>query len=244
MKIRAVSHVHSEWSYDGSWALDQLATLFKELGYRAVLMTEHDRGFDQRKYEDFRRACHEASSSEILMMPGIEYSNADNSVHVLVWGDIPFLGENLPTLDLLQRVHAHGGVSVLAHPTRKQAWAQFQPSWGQYLSGIEVWNRKTDQWAPSVHAIKLGRGSKSLLFVGLDFHRFKHLFPFSLTLEIDGEVSESNIVECLRRQKVRANILGFHEGNFRRPAAMFVLQKINSARKRLAGFYRKFTSER
>ena len=48
-RIRAAVHVHSEWSYDGSWPLTRIATAFSRRGYRAVLMAEHDRGFDAHR---------------------------------------------------------------------------------------------------------------------------------------------------------------------------------------------------
>ena len=45
--IRTASHVHSTWSYDGKWPLEKLSRSFSQLGYRAVLMTEHDQGFSE-----------------------------------------------------------------------------------------------------------------------------------------------------------------------------------------------------
>ena len=66
------------------------------------MMTEHDRGFSATRLAEYRDACMRASNSEILIVPGIEYSDAANQVHVLVWGKIPFLGENLPTGEMLE----------------------------------------------------------------------------------------------------------------------------------------------
>src|ERR1700690_1085346 len=121
MEVLAASHIHSDWSYDGSWSLQALSKRFCERGYRVLMMTEHDRGFTPDRFAEYREACAEASSPEMLVMPGIEYSDADNRVHVLVWG-VPFLGEELPTAEMLEAVRLANGVAVLAHPSRRSAW--------------------------------------------------------------------------------------------------------------------------
>ena len=149
MEVFAACHVHSQWSYDGSWSLDALSARFSLRGYRLLMMTEHDRGFTADRLKQYREACSQASSNKILVMPGIEYSDATNRVHVLVWGPVPFLGEGLPTSEMLEAVHAANGLAVLAHPSRREAWKSFEPSWADRLLGIEVWNRKYDGWAPS-----------------------------------------------------------------------------------------------
>src|SRR3972149_9218864 len=97
MKIAVACHVHSNWSYDGSWPLEKLAPEFSARGYRVLMMTEHDRGFSEQKWRQYREKCAQVCSEKILVVPGIEYSDATNVVHVLTWGDVPFLGEKLPT---------------------------------------------------------------------------------------------------------------------------------------------------
>jgi predicted metal-dependent phosphoesterase TrpH len=42
---QATCHVHSEWSYDGSWTLPRIAEAFGRRGSDVVLMSEHDKGF-------------------------------------------------------------------------------------------------------------------------------------------------------------------------------------------------------
>ena len=39
--LRVASHVHTSWSYDGEWALEDVARTFGRLGYDAVLTAEH-----------------------------------------------------------------------------------------------------------------------------------------------------------------------------------------------------------
>ena len=92
MEVLAACHVHSAWSYDGSWSLEALSAKFRHHGCRILMMTEHDRGFSASRLDQYRDACAQASSDKILIVPGIEYSDAANRVHVLVWGKSPFPG--------------------------------------------------------------------------------------------------------------------------------------------------------
>ena len=204
----AAAHIHSDWSYDGKWPLPELARKFRDRGYRVMLMTEHDRGFSQERLKDFRRECLAASSSSILLVPGIEYSDTDNTVHILVWGSVPFLGEGIETSELLGRVRTADGVAVFAHPARRAAWKRFDPAWTALLSGIEIWNRKTDGWIPSRQGRALLRNTTAVPFVGLDFHDDNQWFPLVMQLDITGLPSEELVVNCIRQRKLRATAFG------------------------------------
>jgi predicted metal-dependent phosphoesterase TrpH len=175
--LRIVAHVHSDWSYDGRWALGDLARAFRRRGCDVVLMSEHDRGFDEGRWQDYRRACAECSGPALLV-PGIEYSDSANRVHVIVWGrDLPFLGEGLPTSELLAHVREVDGLAFLAHPGRHDVWRDFDPAWAEAFAGVEVWNRKYDGWAPSARAIELAEKHGLTRLVGLDFHTARQFFP-------------------------------------------------------------------
>jgi len=209
MEHLAACHVHSKWSYDGSWSLEALSTKFGQQGCRILMMTEHDRGFTAARWDEYREACAQASSGEILVVPGMEYSDAVNRVHVLVWGPVPFLGEGLHTSEMLDAVHASGGLAVLAHPSRREAWKSFDPHWTKRLLGIETWNRKYDGWAPSKTAPELIDTAGAIPFVGLDFHTQRQSFPLTMALDMDGNVSEESILKCLRLRRCRARAFGF-----------------------------------
>ena len=213
--LKAACHLHSDWSYDGKWPLPKLADQFGRRGYRVLLMTEHDRGFTPARLQKYREACTAASSEMVLVVPGIEYSDAANTIHILVWGVSTFLGEALPSAALLSRVTAAGGIAVLAHPARKEAWKQYDPGWARHLLGIEVWNRKTDGWAPANTAAPLLAGTALLPFVGMDFHTARQLFPLATELEIPAPPTEATVLACLRSRRCGATALG-------RPIAEFL----------------------
>lgn len=237
--VPAVCHVHSEWSYDGSWPLPALSAKFSQRGCRVLMMTEHDRGFTAERLKEYRRACAEASSDKILVVPGIEYSDSANRVHVLVWGPVPFLGESLPTGEMLEKVKTSRGVAVLAHPTRKDAWKYFVPQWRSNLLGIEAWNRKYDGWAPSETAPPLLRQTGSIPFVGLDFHTQRQSFPLIMSLDIDGSLTEDTVLDCLHARRCAPYVFGAPLGRdiFRR--ALPVMRMAERSRRTAARIAKK-----
>jgi hypothetical protein len=200
--------VHSEWSYDARLPLNEVAALFRRERYDAVFMCEHDRGFSRARLLEYAAACAQASTAGPLLVPGIEYADPDDRVHVPVWGGVPFLGEALPTGRLLAEVADHGGVSVLAHPARRNAWEVFEPQWLERCTGIEVWTRKWDGWAPNPHACRWAAEHGLVGVAALDLHLARQTFPLAMELQIVPPLSGEACVEALRRGRCRAMIGG------------------------------------
>jgi len=195
--IKVASHIHSEWSYDGSWSLPALARSFRRRGVDAMLMSEHDRGFDQSRWQDYQRACAAASSPDLLLVPGIEYGDTDDVVHIPVWGAVPFLGSDGTTACLLQRACSAGGFTVFAHPWRRDAWQRLDQNWLPHLQAVEVWNRKYDGWAPNSRAVQFADRHGVRPFVSLDFHTRRQFFPLSLAMTIDGGLTRDAVHAAL-----------------------------------------------
>jgi hypothetical protein len=206
--ITAACHLHSDWSYDGKWTLADLAEEFGSRGYSLLMTTEHDRGFTEARRLEHRAACAAASSAGVRIVSGLEYSDAENRVHILVWGPVPFVGEGVPTRELLAAVKAAKGIAVMAHPTRLRAWEAYEPAWADDLLGIEVWNRKTDGWAPSRTAIPLMYGTRLFPFVGTDFHDRRQRFPLSMALDCPPGASEEAVLDYLRGGRCQAMAFG------------------------------------
>src|SRR5256885_13891433 len=153
--VRAATHVHSEWSYHARWPLRSIADQFARRGYDAVFMSDHERGFNELRWRAYRRACDEASDERIRLVPGIEYEDRQNVVHVGIWGSsVPFLGEARATLDLLRAASSEGAAAVFGHPGRRDAITSYRPEWAEHLTGVEVWNRQYDGMAPNARAIR------------------------------------------------------------------------------------------
>ena len=233
--IRVAAHVHSEWSYDGRFSLADLARAFRRRRYDAVLMAEHDRGFDAARWADYRAACAAASGDGIVLVPGIEYSDDANAVHVPVWGDIPFLGEGLQTGALLHAVREAGALAMLAHPGRRDVWRRFDPQWAHGLIGIELWNRKYDGYAPSREAAELLRATPDLLpFFGLDFHTARQFHPLAMLIDVDGPVSEAAICDAMRAGRCRPTAYRLPAPVLSRGAAVQTMRGAERARRSVA----------
>ena len=208
-KVRVAAHVHSSWSYDGQWSLHDIASAFRRRRYDVVLMSEHDRSFDERTWAEYQVACQEASTNGILLVPGIEYEDSDGVVHTPVWGDkVPFLGAGRPTLELLRRARTENAVAVLAHPWRRHAISRYQPEWGSLLSAIEIWNRKYDGVAPSRQLTQFAGKEGLDPFVALDFHTSRQFFPLAMSVTLTAEPSTASLVNAIRDGHCQPEFLG------------------------------------
>lgn len=233
--LRVAVHVHSEWSYDGRWSLERISQAFGRRGYDAVLMAEHDRGFDEGRWRAYRAAC-AAAGPGARLVPGIEYSDPANAVHVPVWGDIPFLGEGLETAELLPRAVAAGGVAVLAHPGRRDAGRTLDRGLLRHLAGIEIWNRKYDGVAPNRIASELARTQPHLVeVVSLDFHTARQFHPLAMLCTVDGQAGmEVELCEALRRRRARAAAFRLPAAALTRAPAWQAMRTAEHTRRRLA----------
>lgn len=208
-QLRTVLHAHSTWSYDGSWELGAIARLFGRMGASAVMMSEHDTGFDPDRFGAYRAACAAASTRTCTLIPGIEYSSPDNDIHILTWGLTEFLAEHRPVAETLARVADTGGVAVFAHPVRRDAWAQFDPDWVPHLAAIELWNRKSDGIAPGMRARDLLAQTGLPATTGVDFHRAKQVYPLGNLIGVpDGMDPEAGLVDGLRAGRIIPTAFG------------------------------------
>lgn len=207
--LRVAAHVHSSWSYDGEWSLEEIAAAFRRRRYDAVLLSEHDRSFDQQRWEDYQQACLAASTDQLTLIPGIEYEDGDNVVHTPVWGaDVPFLGAARPTLELLGTAQKEGAVAVLAHPWRRNAISRYQPEWAPLLSAVEIWNRKYDGVAPNRQVAALATRENLSPFVSLDFHTSRQFFPLAMSMTLDGAPTTATVCEAIHSGRFQPEFLG------------------------------------
>jgi predicted metal-dependent phosphoesterase TrpH len=229
-------HVHSEWSYDAHWSLSDLADAFAKRRYDVVLTAEHDRGFDERRWQEYRQACADASDGRILFVPGLEYEDPESVVHVPVWGsDMAFLGERRPTGELLRDAHSAGGFAVLAHPWRRDAVSRYRDEWAPFLSAIEIWNRHYDGIAPNPRGLRFAEQAGLPAFVALDFHTRRQFFPLALLLEVEEPVSGPRVVEALHAGRFRPEVAGIPAQRLARGVPAAPLRLAEGARRQLRG---------
>jgi predicted metal-dependent phosphoesterase TrpH len=240
-RLRVAAHVHSSWSYDAEWSLPEIARAFRRRRYDAVLMAEHDRSFDERRWVEYKRACQEASTDGMTLIPGIEYEDGDNVVHTPVWGDsVPFLGAGRPTLELLRAAAAEGAVAVLAHPWRRNAISRYQPEWAPLLTAVEIWNRKYDGIAPNREIAKLAARHDLNSFVALDFHISRQFFPLSLSVDVDEAATPGSLASAICKGRFRAEFLGISALRFTGGIEGATLRALEAARRGARGALRAF----
>jgi predicted metal-dependent phosphoesterase TrpH len=246
MIYMAAPHIHSAWSDDASWSLGDIAAAFGERGYDVVLLCEHSREFNEADLASYFEACAEASTPEMLLVPGIEYNDPENLVHITVWGDVPFFGHTPQIADLLAEVNAEGGVSVLAHPWRRDAWQRYDSSWTPHLAAIEVWNRKYDGLAPNRRAIAMARKAGVAPFVSLDFHTSRQFFPLGMALRIDDSrpLSRESVYDALRSGAFEPRVFDRSARYFVGGPALPVLELVERSRRMARGRLRNLRRER
>jgi hypothetical protein len=234
--VRIATHVHSAWSYDAEWPLQRIERMFRRLGYDAVLMAEHERGFDQHRWSEYQHACREASTPDLLIVPGIEYEDPDNVVHVPVWGtEVTFLGTTRTTMEILEAAREQEAVAVFAHPMRRSAIQRFDPRWAPLLSGVELWNRKADGIAPSNASRRLADGHGLASFVSLDFHDPRQLFPLAMIASLDRPLTAASIIRAVRQGTCRPQFLGVSALSFTDGAQGGAVMALEHLRRRLRG---------
>jgi hypothetical protein len=243
--LRVAAHVHSSWSYDAEWSLAEIARSFRRRQYDVVLMSEHDRGFNQGRWIKYQKACAAASTGDILLIPGIEYEDADNVVHTPVWGEnVPFLGAGRPTLELLSLARSEGAVAVLAHPWRRNAILRYQPEWAPLLSAVEIWNRKYDGVAPHRDTAKFADREGFAPFVSLDFHSRRQFFPLAMSISLAERPSPASLIEAIRGGRCRAEFLGLSALRFTRGYEGATLHALEVARRGVRGSLRRLQRTR
>lgn len=234
MTIRLAVHAHSNWSYDGTWPLDQLASALRRRRYDGVLMAEHDLGFDEDRWRSYVVACTRASDPSFTVVPGIEYSDEDNVVHLAVWGVDRFLGERRAPELIVESALEAGAFIMLAHPARRDAWQRLSPQTLDRLSGVEVWNRKYDGIAPGRVALQLARDHPQLLpLAGLDFHTARQFFPLVLRLDVRRGASAAEIVSTLSAGRGGAFAFRAPVGRLSQGPPYTSLQALESGRRTL-----------
>lgn len=234
--LRVAAHVHSAWSYDAEWRLQDLALAFRRLRYDIVLMAEHDRGFDQPRWEEYQRACEAASTQELLLVPGMEYADPDNVVHTVVWGNgIEFLGESRPTLEVLRDAHERDAVTLMAHPGRRDAISRYRAEWRPFLTAVEIWNRKYDGVAPNAEAGSFAAGEALAPFVSLDFHTGRQFFPLAMSLALEHAPSAPAVLEAIHAGACQPRLLGVPALRFTAGPEAAAVHGLERVRRRVRG---------
>lgn len=221
--LKGIYHAHSTYSYDGKKDIDEIAAWVQENDYDFIILTEHDYGFSEEKFQDYLNKCR--NIDEVTIIPGIEYSfdSEKGPIHISVFGLENFIDLTKLPLSIekfLQKVKENGGVSVLNHSFR--VIGQLKGVAFEILDFIEAWNLVYDiKYAPNKGIIKHSKKSqfKGKYLSSSDIHKYenRNKYPY-LEIYLDKkEGNEKLIIENLKLGNYKSISRMWHiypEGNF------------------------------
>jgi hypothetical protein len=171
--MRVLAHAHSRWSHDSAMTLSDWIGLARGLGVGTVLLTDHEEaGWSAQRYAEYDRECRAASTPDVTLVPGLEFSQEGR--HLLCYGLKAFPPRPSSPEALAREVRAQGRWLCLAHPAKYQ-W-RFSDSILGAVDAVEVWNSKwiyDGMLGPHPRTLRLSPGS--LWLAGQDVHKPKHL---------------------------------------------------------------------
>ncbi len=197
--------MHTDLSHDGAETLADLRTLFKGHGHSFVCLTDHSQDVSPEQFEELVACCQRLSDESFVFIPGLEYS-CDGEIHIMGIGIREKTSETEPGR-VVDRIHEHGGVAVLSHPTKSSKYT-FEEAWVKKLDGAEIWNRGVDsRIAPESKSIRQFLRFREinpsiLAFYGQDLHRRKTYIDLAVQVEATG-CRPDLIVEAMRRGEFR-----------------------------------------
>lgn len=243
--LKLAVHIHTEVSDDSTWSLHRLAKVLRRFGFHGMLVCDHDRTMDDVKWHSLRVACDEfGDNTGFLTIPGVEYQDRDHVVHVPVFGRLPFHGRSPDILSLIRSAREHGCVSVFAHPARRDAWQRFSPEWVEWLTGVEVWNRKYDGVSPNRWALEATDRHGLMPMVGLDWHGPRQLFGLAMevsrpTMGTNAEMGDAVLASVLTGE-ARSTVFSLDVRRFSSGPLAVATRHIEAVRSWAAPRVRKF----
>jgi predicted metal-dependent phosphoesterase TrpH len=152
MHKTGIIHVHSTLSYDGRHSLEELAALGRQRGYGFVGITEHSDTMDVAKMAHLVAECERLSDHNVKLIPGIEFT-CENDLHLIGLGVEQYADSKDPVW-LAGFIRDHGGVSIIAHPSRYNY--EIPVALTNVIDGIEIWNANYDgRFIPNDRSITL-----------------------------------------------------------------------------------------
>jgi hypothetical protein len=163
-------------------------------------MSEHIEGMKQRDYARFLEECRELSSSEFLIIPGLEFHAECVSINGLIQSPKNL---NKGRRQLMEECLEQDTVNVFVHPSVRRSLPRKQII--DKIHAVEVWNSKYDGARyPSYENIRMwkmlsGLRSRAPIF-GVDFHEKLQLVPISIGIEAE-HLSIADVLGAIKAGK-------------------------------------------
>ncbi len=155
LDLRGVVHVHTDGSHDSPGTLDEVVAAARISGVRWVALSEHPRP---------GRLTEPGERDGVLLLPGLELNVAGGTLLAIHVRERP--PRRLPARELVDWVHARGGLAFVSHFESSQldtaqAWSEAAPD------GLELVNLHAEAdarrmalaarllWLPAPHALRV-----------------------------------------------------------------------------------------
>ncbi len=193
MILKLDTHVHSEKSFDCAQSLEEIAKACKEIGTHGAVICDHDIARTELEIID-----------GILILPGIEISTEHGHLLGL------FINDKLePTRDFeeaVNRIHAAGGLAVLAHPFENRRLTnefinERIDKLADMLDGIECANGRAPLFVERANEYAYAAAKRLGLaqFGGSDAHTPVEVGKTYTEIEIDTDSIENITIDDLRK---------------------------------------------
>lgn len=204
MTLSCALHVHSTYS-DGEYSLAELRDVLERTGKRVVCLADHAEYFDAARVLQYIAECAQYSDATLRLIPGLEFG-CDDRMHIVGYG-VTALTERTDPESVIAHIHAHNGISVIAHP-RDDHFPRIE-ALSTLPLGIEAWNTKYDgRYAPRPQTFALierlrSRRPDLLAFYGLDLHWRTQFRGLEITLNAPSN-ARAEVLAALARGDFRA----------------------------------------
>ena len=174
MTIRLDLHVHSQRSVDGCMSIPDIVAQARQRGLQAVAICDHDIALETvPQYDDF------------LIIPGIEVSTERGHLLGL------FITEQISANrfdEAVHRIHALGGLAVIAHPFEHSRDIHRLDDVIDQLDGIEIWNGRADRKNRQANAMafELAKQWRKSVTAGSDAHVPEEIGNGTAIIEVDA----------------------------------------------------------
>jgi len=205
MNISGIFHIHSVYSYDSEFSLSRIKEILIRRGYRFGVICDHQKDFDDKRFETLRAECAGLSDRTFCLIPGLEFEFG--SVHILGVGMSSYFDPE-DIAGCLDGIGLRNGLLVWAHPSLKDL-NRMNP-YLHLLNGVEVWSaRYGSKYAPSVSLCSLINNLNNVFaYAGVDAHREDQLHDLYLKMELE-KIEEGAILAELKAGRYSLNFSKF-----------------------------------
>jgi hypothetical protein len=162
-------------------------------------MADHADAFDHEKLHAYIAECERHSDARLVFLTGLEFGCVQR-IHIVGFGVTELIDSDDP-MTVIDHIHAHGGVAVVAHPPT--ALFEFLEVPVRNADGVEVWNSKYDsRYAPRPETFDYVRrqqraDGRPFGFFGQDLHWKKQFAELFTHLEAEG-TDRASVLAALR----------------------------------------------